>query len=84
MSTNTAAITATFKVGTTYDTGRGDYRWSFVVVARTAKRMLIRDVLTGESRLVGITVSDFNGPREIAFPLGKFSMAPVIDAARPA
>lgn len=77
------APVATFQVGTAYTTGRGDYEWSFLVTARTAKFITITDPVDGKSRRVGVTMS-WTGDSEVALPLGKYSMAPVINADRPA
>jgi hypothetical protein len=70
----------TFKVGGVYTTGPSDFTWTFQVVNRTAKTINIVDTLTGDARRVRVNISTFNGPREIVFPFGRFSMAPVLDA----
>ena len=43
MNTDTITSPARFTVGTTYNTGRGDYCWTFTVIARTAKFITIED-----------------------------------------
>lgn len=70
---------ATFQIGTSYDTGRGDYVWTYTVIARTAKFITIVDQY-GEQARVGVRVH--NG-EEWASPMGSFSQAPVISAGRP-
>ena len=72
----------TFQVGTIYTTGESrDYVWRFEVVKRTAKFITIRDILSGETKRVGVSVSPFDGI-EYAMPLGSYSMAPSLDADR--
>jgi len=78
--TTDPSTTATFQVGETYDTGRGDYVWTFTVLRRTAKFITVREHGCNEERRVGVKVHD---GREWALPLGTFSMAPVISADRP-
>jgi hypothetical protein len=78
-NTATATNTAAFQIGTTYSTGRADYVWTFTVVGRTAKFITIKDQWGDISR-VGVRVS---GDREVALPLGSYSMAPVISSDRP-
>ena len=79
-NTATATNTAAFAIGTTYTTGRGaDYVWTFTVIARTAKFITVEDKY-GEVTRVG--VKNYDG-REIALPLGTYSMAPVISSDRP-
>lgn len=68
--------TTTFRIGSTYDTGRGDYVWTFTVIDRTAKFLTLEDE-DGKTRRVGVRVS---GDREVAMPLGRYSMAPVLAA----
>jgi hypothetical protein len=69
-----------FRVGARYDTGRGDYVWTFTVLKRTAKFITVLDELDGKERRVGVHV---HAGREYALPLGSFSQAPVISADRP-
>lgn len=76
MTTN---IITTFRPGSTYDTGGcSDYVWTFTVVSRTARFMVLEDE-DGRTRRVGVRVS---GDREVAMPLGSYSMAPVLGADR--
>ena len=74
----TTTETRKFRVGQIVDTGRGDYVWTFEVVARTAKFVTLRD-RHGDTRRVKIHVSERSGePYEWALPLGTYSMAPVV------
>lgn len=73
MTTNT-----TFQVGATYAAGRGDYILIYTVLSRTAKFITLEDKY-GDTVRVGCKVS---GTREIAFPDGTYSMAPVLVADR--
>ena len=57
-----------------------DATYCFEVVKRTAKRLTIKDVHTEEVKTVGIT-ADHTGD-EMAYPFGKYSMAPTIRASR--
>lgn len=83
MPATTTTATAAFEVGATYDTGHGDYVWRFEVIARTAKFLTIRDIDgDGSTTRVGVTAG-YHG-HEIALPLGRYSMAPVMNADRPA
>lgn len=76
-----------FEVGKIYSTGEArDYVWRFLVVKRTAKFITIVDAnpvteADLEPRRVGVTIG--YGGHEIALPLGRYSMAPVINADRP-
>lgn len=71
-----------FEVGQTYDTGRGDYIWTFTVVKRTARFITIESD-QGKTSRVGVKVSSYGGRTyEWALPLGSYSMAPVINADR--
>jgi hypothetical protein len=72
----------TFRVGTKYSTGEGrDYVWRYVVLARTAKFVTLRDLFTGDDCRVGVKVSPFDGI-EYALPLGSYANAPAITADR--
>jgi hypothetical protein len=72
---------STFQAGTVYTTGEArDYVWRFEVVKRTARFVTLRDVLTGELSRAGVRVV-FG--REVAYPLGTYSMAPCLSADRP-
>lgn len=51
--------------------------WTFTVIKRTAKFITIEDQY-GETKRVGVKVWDTS---ETAYPLGNYSMCPVIDAA---
>jgi len=75
---NPAEIDA-FEVGGTYDTGRGDFSWTFTVEARTAKFVTLRQHGTGDTLRVGVYTYD---GEEHALPFGRYSMAPVIAAGR--
>lgn len=69
----------TFRIGATYTTGEGhDYVWHFTVTARTAKFLTLVDKY-GDTTRVGVYSVD---GVESALPLGRYSMAPVITAAR--
>jgi hypothetical protein len=69
--------TNTFQIGNTYNTGRGsDYVWFFTVVSRTAKFITIEDQY-GDRHRVGVKMSC---GREVAFPLGHYSLAPMLVA----
>jgi hypothetical protein len=70
--------TTTFQLNTTYITGGHDYVWTFTVIARTAKFITVEDAY-GEIKRVGVTI---HRDREVAFPLGTYSMAPLIAADR--
>ena len=80
-------MSAKFEVGKTYSTGEGrDYVWRFTVVKRTPKVITIVDAnpvteADKAPKRVGVTIG-FNG-HEIALPLGRYSMAPVINADMP-
>jgi hypothetical protein len=71
-------MNATFKIGQTY-TARSacDYNciFSFKVLKRSAKFLTIEH--NGDTKRVGIKQSDHG---EWALPLGRYSMAPVINA----
>jgi hypothetical protein len=72
--------TATFKVGETYTTRSiCDYScvFSFKVTKRTAKFITVE--YGGKTKRVGIHTERTTG-REWAMPLGRYSMAPVINA----
>lgn len=75
-------MTINFKTGGVYvcasacDSG---CRWTFTVVRRTASTCWIREGEAGE--LVARRVSVYDG-REQLFPMGKYSMAPILDASR--
>ena len=69
--------TATFTTGTTYTTcPTRDYVWTFTVTSRTAKFITIEDS-HGDTVRVGVWSSDNT---EKCFPLGRYSMAPVLTA----
>ena len=73
---------AKFETGKTYSTRSAcdsDCKWEFTVVKRTAKRITITG--DGATRTVGVAEM---GGHEIAWPLGKYSMAPIIRASRQA
>jgi hypothetical protein len=78
METTTNPTASTFQVGQTYDTGRGDYCWTFTVAKRTAKFITITDEYGKTSR---VGVRTWNGT-ETAYPLGLYSQCPVIHADR--
>lgn len=72
-----------FTPGTIYATRSiCDYNcvFSFTVVRRTAKFITIEDKF-GEAKRVGVS-EGYDGGYEIAYPLGKFSMAPLLRADR--
>ena len=70
----------TFQVNTTYTTRTpADYVWTLTVVARSARFITIQ-AKDGTTSKVGVIARP--GENERAFPLGKFSMAPLIDAGR--
>lgn len=70
---------STFQVGSIYSTGRGDYEWTYKVIARTARFITIEDVLCQGPTRVGVSMSD---GEEYALPCGHYSQAPVIRAGR--
>ena len=72
----------TFQIGTVYTTGESrDYIWRFVVVSRTAKFITIKDILSGDTKRVGVKTDSWNNSNvERAYPLGTYSMAPSIHA----
>jgi hypothetical protein len=74
--------TTTFQIGETYTTGAADYVWEFTVTARTAKFLTLLDKY-GDTSRVGCSISPYDGI-EKALPLGRYSLAPVISADRPA
>ncbi len=56
-----------------------DCIWTFKIISRTEKRMKIEDE-HGAVKTIGITAE---APRqEIAFPLGKYSLCPVLTAEK--
>ena len=70
-----------FEIGKTYSTRSAcdhDCVFSFTVVARTAKRLTLRD---GRGNEFARGVSEWEGA-ETCLPLGRYSMAPVISADR--
>ena len=73
-----------FEVGKIY-TGRfisdSDCKYAFEVVSRTAKRITIKDAYhEGKLKQIGVTL-DHKG-NEMAYPFGKYSMAPTVRAER--
>lgn len=79
MTSSSTPEIETFEVGGTYDTGRGDYSWTFTVEARTAKFVTLRQHGTGDLRRVGVYTYD---REEHALPFGRYSQAPVVAAGR--
>ena len=79
--TSNPTPSATFTVGGVYDTGHGDYTWTFEAVARTAKFVTLQDGI-GDLHRVKVHIDARDGG-EWALPLGSYSMAPVIRADRP-
>ena len=81
---NTATTNTTparFVVGSTYSTGEAnDYTWRFRVIKRTAKFITVQDVTHGAGDTIRVGVSAGWQGHEIALPLGRYSMAPVISA----
>jgi hypothetical protein len=79
-------MTTTFETGRVYTTGEGrDYVWHFEVLERTAKFITIQDVSHGRrgktSRVGALATQDTSGnDTEYALPLGRYSMAPTIEA----
>ena len=76
-----------FKTGRTYSvrsTGDHECIFSFTVLKRTARFMTIRDKNGRDDRRVGVQVSDYFDGAEIAYPLGRYSMCPIIRADRKA
>ena len=73
---------AKFEVGKKY-TGRfatdSNAKSCFEVLERTEKRIKIKNQETGEIKTVGVINLDGD---EIAYPFGKYSMAPVIRGKR--
>jgi len=68
-----------FKLGNSYSFNysvRGEsYTRSFKVIKRTVKTITMET----DGRIINCTVYDHNG-REVVYPLGKYSMAPVLKA----
>ena len=56
--------------------------WTFEVVRRTAKSVWIREADGGDRGTKRRKVDVYEG-RETVFPLGTFSMAPILSADRP-
>lgn len=78
--TTTNTPTIKFQTGLKYSARSVcDYNciWTFKVIKRTAKFITIEDQY-GEQKRVGVKVW---GDSETAYPLGNYSMCPVIDAA---
>ena len=79
--------TTTFKAGSIYSCRSAcDHNcvWSFRVIRRTAKSVWIApvrrgEVLADEMTRKAVTVSHYDDT-EIVYPLGKYSMAPVLGA----
>jgi len=76
-------IPQTFQVGETYTTGEArDYVWHFKVLKRSAKFITVLDVSHGleggNVKRVGVSEGWKGG--EMALPLGRYSMAPTINA----
>lgn len=72
-------MTKTFQVGKTYSTRSAcdyDCVFSWTVISRTAKRMVLED-RHGHQKTVGIG-RYYTGDMESAKPQGTFSMCPVI------
>lgn len=72
-----------FEAGKTYTTRSAcdsNVVWSFEVIKRTAKRITVVED-SNTVRTVGVTEM---GGHEVAWPLGKYSMAPIIRASRQA
>ncbi len=69
-----------FRTGQTYETRsicNYDCIFSFTVIKRTAKRLVLKDNVTGEEFRRGIFVYD---DAEACKPYGTYSMCPVINA----
>lgn len=80
-ATPTAPTVARFAVGQTVtcrSACNSDCVWTFVVVARTARFVTLRDVDSDETMRVGVREHD---GEEWASPFGSFSMAPVVRAS---
>ena len=87
METTDTITATTFQVGETYDTGKGrDYVWTFRVTARTAKFLTIVEIVNGrDDNERRVKIAPFRtdaGNVESCLPLGRYSMAPVMTAAR--
>lgn len=82
MMNNSNSAVVKFAVGGVYScTSACDSgcRWTFAVVRRTASTVWIREGEAG--KLVARRVSVYEG-REQVFPMGKYSMATILDASR--
>jgi len=69
----------TFEAGRTYamtSVCDSNCRWTFKVVRRTAKSVWL---LNDEGETVRRVISTYNGEEQV-FPLGKYSMAPILGA----
>jgi hypothetical protein len=69
----------TFQVGRAYTTRQG---WAFTVLARTARFITIAGYDIADTSRVGVRL-DIHDDTECAYPLGLYSMAPLIYADRP-
>ena len=73
-----------FEVGKTYSCrSLCDYEciWSFTVIGRTGKTIVVREEGKAEAKSLRINakLSEYNGA-ETVFPLGRYSMAPTLVA----
>ena len=71
-----------FEVGQTYKTrftNDSNFTLTFTVIKRTKKFITIVDDSTGEIKRVGVIILE---GKEWAYPMGKYSMAPMINAER--
>lgn len=74
-----------FEVGKVYYTrfiGDSDSKLQFEILKRTAKRVTIQNMFDkSETVTVGVK-PNYDGSAETCFPLGRYSMAPMLDAGR--
>ena len=74
-----------FEVGKLYSTRSicdHECIWEYVVIARTAKTITLKDTMTGEvlKRRIIQGLSEWNNC-ECVYPLGKYSMCPILKVA---
>lgn len=72
----------TFKIGTTYTcTSACDHncKWSYTVIKRTAKTVTVTDGREVLNLRISKKISEYTGA-ECVYPLGQYSMAPILRA----
>ena len=71
-----------FEVGTTYSMRSAcnqDCVWTFTVTARTAQTITLTDGKARQQCRISKTISQYRGAESV-FPLGQYSMAPILSA----